>query len=132
MSLIYPNIISSQAFVWVTPVHIYNVTALMKAFIDRMYCFYNFNTAHPRAWSSQLANQNRKAIIVAIGEQADKEDFEFTTQYMKMVLDSFGYKVVGELEVYGIFEKGGVKKDSASIQSAKNLAKLLAKELASI
>ena len=41
----------------------------MKAFIVRLYCFYNFEKSVPGSWTSQLANQKRKAIVVAICEQ---------------------------------------------------------------
>ncbi|MFC2004247.1 NAD(P)H-dependent oxidoreductase [Chloroflexota bacterium] len=56
--------------VLISPVYSYNVTALMKAFIDRLYSFYNFSDERPGYWSSQLADQGRKAIIAVVGEQA--------------------------------------------------------------
>lgn len=65
---IYPEIISSKGLIVISPSHNYNVTSWMKAFIDRLYCFYNFENQHPRKWSSQLADQGRKAVVVAIAE----------------------------------------------------------------
>ena len=43
MSVIYNRIISSKGLVLVCPTHNYNITSWMKAFIDRLYCFYIFN-----------------------------------------------------------------------------------------
>ena len=43
MQLLYPKIRGSRGLVLVTPVHNYNLTAWMKAFIDRTYCLYSFD-----------------------------------------------------------------------------------------
>ena len=67
MQLLYPKIVTSRGLVLVSPTHNYNVTAWMKAFIDRLYCFYIFNDSRPRGWSSRLAGQGRKAAVGANG-----------------------------------------------------------------
>ncbi len=69
MSVIYEKINSAKGLVLVSPTHNYNVTSWMKAFIDRLYCFYNFENDRPRSWSSQFSDQGRKAVIAAICEQ---------------------------------------------------------------
>jgi multimeric flavodoxin WrbA len=74
IQLIYPKIRESTGSILVSPVHNYNVTAVMKAFIDRLYCFYDFGDKRPGKWSSRLANQGRKAIIAAVGEQCNNEE----------------------------------------------------------
>jgi len=76
MHLLYPKIIGSQGLVLISPTHNYNVTAWMKAFIDRLYCFYIFDNNCPRGWSSRLAGQGRKAVLVAVCEQETKKDNE--------------------------------------------------------
>ena len=43
MTLLYPKIIEARGLILVSPVHNYNIAALMKSFIDRLYCFYNFS-----------------------------------------------------------------------------------------
>src|SRR6056297_2330601 len=96
MSLIYSEIISSKGLVLVSPTHNYNITSWMKAFIDRLYCLYNFENTYPRAWSSQLANQDRKAVIIAICEQESKKDMGFTLDAMRLPLEALGYQVIGE------------------------------------
>jgi len=47
MSLLYPPIQESRGLVLVSPTHNYNVTAWIKAFIDRLYCFYIFENDRP-------------------------------------------------------------------------------------
>jgi len=127
MSLIYNEIISSKGLVLVSPTHNYNITSWMKAFIDRLYCFYNFQNTLPRAWSSQLATQDRKAVIIAICEQENKKDMGFTLEAMRMPIEALGYQVIGEQTVFKIFAKGKVKKDSEALNEAFELGKSLAK-----
>ena len=127
MSLLYNKIISSRGLVLVSPTHNYNITSWMKAFIDRLYCFYNFQNTRPRAWSSQLENQNRKAVIVAICEQENKKDMGFTIEAMKLPLEALGYEVIEKLAVFKIFERGKVKNDPAILEKASNIGKALAK-----
>ncbi len=126
MSLIYPRILSSKGLVLVCPTHNYNVTAWMKAFIDRLYCFYNFTNDRPRGWSSQLAGQGRKAVVVAICEQENEEDMGFTLEAMKRPISALGYDVIGELPVFRIFDKGRVKDDQSVLDQAAALGKKLA------
>jgi len=113
------------------PTHNYNVTAWMKAFIDRLYCFYNFEDTRPRAWSSRLANQNRKAAIVAVCEQKDKKDMGFTLEAMRLPLEALGYEIVGELAVFRIFDRGAVRNEEATLQDASDLGKKLTETITS-
>ena len=99
MSIVYNQLITSKGLVLVSPTHNYNITSWMKAFIDRLYCFYNFKNDRPRSWSSQLAQQDRKAVIAAICEQEDEKDMGFTIEAMKRPLEALGYEIVGELSV---------------------------------
>ena len=129
MSLLYPRIFESQGLVLVSPTHNYNVTAWMKAFIDRLYCFYNFDDNRPRGWSSQLANQGRKAVVAAVGEQVDKYDMGFTLEAMRRPLEALGYEIIGELSVFGIFDKAKVKLKKEILIKATKLGADLAKSL---
>jgi hypothetical protein len=101
----------------------------MKAFIDRLYCFYNFDINNRSLWSSQLANQGRKAVIAAVCEQSDKEDMGFTMEAMRRPLQALGYDIVGELPVYGVFGRGKIKKQDEVINRAIELGKNLAESL---
>ncbi|GAB6904558.1 conserved hypothetical protein [Desulfosarcina cetonica] len=129
MSVIYKKIISSKGLVLVSPTHNYNITSWMKAFIDRLYCFYNFENDRPRSWSSQFSNQGRKAIIAAICEQESTEDMGFTLEAMKKPLKALGYEIIGELSVFKIFDKAKIKNDKNTIDRACQLGKELARAI---
>lgn len=131
MSMIYPKLLSSRGLVLVSPTHNYNITSWMKAFIDRLYCFYNFENDRPRSWSSQLANQGRKAVVAAICEQESAEDMGFTLEAMKFPLEALGYEIIGELSVFRVFDKALVKKDNQAITKAHQLGKKLAQSIKS-
>lgn len=129
MQLIYPKLIQSQGLVLVSPTHNYNITALMKAFIDRLYCFYDFNNQRPRGWESRLAGQNRKAAIIAICEQADKKDMGFTLEAMRLPLEALGYEIIDELAIFKVFERGAVKKEGKTMANVSEIGQNLMRSL---
>lgn len=129
MSVIYNKIISSQGLVLVSPTHNYNVTSWMKAFIDRLYCFYNFENDRPRSWSSQFSNQGRKAVIAAICEQESIDDMGFTIEAMKKPLTALGYEIIGELSLFKIFDKAKVRDDKEAMEKAFQLGRDLARAI---
>ncbi|MRT93578.1 flavodoxin family protein [Ancylomarina sp. 16SWW S1-10-2] len=130
MSVLYPSIMDSRGLVLVSPVHNYNVTSWMKAFIDRLYCFYEFdNNTRPRNWSSNLANQNRKVVIAAICEQDNIEDLGFAIEAMQRPMEALGFEIVGTLPVFNSFEKGAVKKQKEIMDKAFELGVLMGQQL---
>ena len=130
MQLIYPKIIESRGLIMVSPTHNYNVTAWIKAFIDRLYCFYSYTDDHPRGWSSKLAGQGRKAVIGTIGEQTNPEEaIGLTLKAMRLPMEALGYEIIGELPVIGIFHKGKIKEYSETLQKAEEMGTELAQRL---
>jgi len=105
----------------------------MKSFIDRLYCFYEFSDERPGYWSSQLADQARKAIIAVVGEQASREEggMDLTLKAMRLPIEALGYEVIGEITVLGIFNKGKVKRYPQELEKAERLGKLFARLAAS-
>ncbi|GAB6089778.1 flavodoxin family protein [Spirochaeta dissipatitropha] len=131
LSLIYRQIILSKGLVLVSPTHNYNITSWMKAFIDRLYCFYQFELPRPGAWSSQLADQGRKAVIIAICEQENEKDMGFTIDAMREPIKAIGYDIVSEQAIFHVFEKGKVKSDSDALDQAYNIGKEFASSIVS-
>ncbi len=126
MQLLYPVIKRSQGLVLVSPTHHYNITAKMKAFIDRLYCFYVFTPERPGAWHSKLAAKGRKAVPAAVCEQNDMKDMGFTLEAMRLPLEALGYQVMGEMAVTGMFDKGKVRGKPEMLVEAESLGKALA------
>jgi len=129
MSLLYPKIYKAKGLILISPTHNYNVTAWIKAFIDRLYCFYNFDNNFPRGWSSQLAGQGRKAVLAAVCEQENKKDMGFTLDAMRLPLEALGYEIIGELPVFKIFNKGKVRDNKEILQKAEKLGSDLAEAI---
>ncbi len=129
MTNFYPDIISSKGLVLISPTHNYNITAWMKAFIDRLYCYYDFEETRPRAWSSRLSGQGRKAVIGAIAEQSDKKDMGFTIEAMRMPLEALGYEIVTELPVLRLFDKGIIAEHQEIIDRAHSAGRKLAEAI---
>lgn len=117
------QIMDSSGLVLASPTHNYNVSALMKAFIDRLYPFYDFTDDRPRRYSSRLAGQGMVAAAVAVAEQVDIDDMGFALEGMSRVLDVLGLKVVGQLPVLGIFDAGLVSQKSHILNQAESLGR---------
>jgi len=128
MQLIYPKIREASGLILISPIYSYNMTALMKSFIDRLYCFYDFTDERPGYWSSQLADQGRKAIIAVAGEQATREagGMDLTLETMRRSIKALGYEVIDELPVLGIFDKGKVREYPQVIEKAGAIGRRLA------
>ncbi|WP_022850874.1 flavodoxin family protein [Limisalsivibrio acetivorans] len=125
MQEIYPRIIESKGLFLISPVHNYNVTAWMKAFIDRLYCFYEFEEPRPGPWRSKLAGEGRKAVVAAVCEQADKKDMGFTLEAMSMPLEALGYEIIAESPVLNTFYKGRIADNSEALQRFEDLGRKL-------
>lgn len=132
MQDIYPEIEKAGGLVLATPVHNYNVTALLKAFIDRMYCYYDFTNDRPRGWSSRLAGHGRKAAILGVCEQTAEEGMGLTMEAMRLPLSALGYDVAHELEAHEIFDRGLIKKHPDILNRATEMGRGMATCLGSL
>ena len=129
MQLIYPKISDSKGLVIVSPVHSYTVTALVKAFLDRLYCYYDFSEERPGPVASRLAGQGRKAVIAAVGEQATMEEggMDTTMVILRRNIEILGCEIVAELPVLGIFDRGEVFQRPDAVREAEELGRQLAR-----
>jgi multimeric flavodoxin WrbA len=125
----YEVIREAMGLVLVSPVYNYNITSWMKAFIDRLYCFYDFDDERPRGWSCRLARQGRAAALAIVAEQVSEEDLGVAMKALRMPIKAFGYQIAGELHVLGKFEAGIVEEDPAVLEQAAELGKKLEGEL---
>lgn len=129
MHLLYKKIENSRGLVVGSPAYNYNVTPWMKAFIDRLYPYYDFEIPRPGPYRSILQDQSRKAVIVAVGEQNDVKELGYTIPAMRDPLKVLGYEIVSELPVTGHFAMGSVKKDPGTLAAALEAGHQLARSL---
>ena len=125
----YETIQEAMGLVLVSPVYNYNITSWMKAFIDRLYCFYDFDDDRPRGWSCRLAGQGRSTALAIVAEQIEEEDLGVTMGALRMPVKALGYDIAGELQVLGKFEAGIVGKDPDVLKQAAELGRKLAETL---
>jgi len=121
LTLWYDRISEARGIVLVSPVYNYNITSWMKAFIDRLYCFYDFDDERPRGWSSRLAGQGRFAALAIVAEQMEEKDLGVAMEALRGPIKAFGYEIAGELPVLGKFEAGIVAKDPDVMKRAVEL-----------
>ncbi|ACL01811.1 flavodoxin family protein [Desulfatibacillum aliphaticivorans] len=132
MQLLYPLIEECRGIILASPTHHYNITAWMKAFIDRLYCYYDFTNDRPRGWSSRLAGQGRCAAVMAVCEQEDIRDMGFTLEAMEMPLQALlGCGMTARVSALLHFSKGAVKKDQQAMDAAFEAGKAVARQAAS-
>jgi len=128
MQLLYPKLAKARGLVLVSPTHNYNMTAWMKAFIDRLYCLYMFTDDRPRHYSSSLAGQGRKMVLGAVGEQPSYEEaIGFTLDAMRLPFEALGYETVARIPVLGIFDKGRIAAETEILERAGAAGVQLAK-----
>jgi len=129
MQLIYPKILQCRGLVLASPVHFYNVSALMKAFIDRLYCYFDFTRDHPRGYSSRLDGEGRKAVQAAVCEQLSERDMGFAREAMRWPLEALGYEMVDEVSAYGFFAKAAVAQSEEVLARCGEAGRGLARAL---
>lgn len=129
MQLLYPKIEAARGLVLASPAHMYNMSALMKAFVDRLYCYYDFTDARPRGYSSRLAGQGRMAVTACVCEQTDPRDMGLTPDALRLPLPPLGYEVVAEIAALGHFDAGAVRADVPAMAQARQAGRTLGEKL---
>ncbi|KQC03253.1 MAG: flavodoxin [Methanoculleus sp. SDB] len=118
MNLLYPKIENADILVLGSPTYNYNVTSLVKSFIDRLYPYYIFSDDRPRRYSSRLAERTRTAVVFSVCEQTDPSEKGFALEAMARPLEALGYTVGERFPVYGFFDRGSVRRDEAVMKKA--------------
>ena len=130
MQKIYPLIINSDAIILGSPTYFYNITADMKAFIERLYCFQIFVEDDRSVWSSINEILGIKyAVVIAICEQDNEKDMGFTAEAMSKPLEGLGYRVVDTVKILKLFRKGDVLQNQDAVEDVKKAGKKLEKSL---
>jgi len=128
MQKIYPLIINSDAIVLGSPTYFYNITADMKAFIERLYCFQVFAEDDRSVWSSiNEVLGGKYAVVISICEQNDEKDMGFTAEAMSKPLEGLGYRIVETVKILELFKKGDALQNRYALEQVKRAGKKLEK-----
>lgn len=118
MRTIYPTIIQSDVIIFGTPVYWYGPTALMKAFIDR---FVYFNCPANRAKIQDLS-----AVLAIPFEEENLDTAGGVVEFFQKSLAYLEIKLLGQIIVPGVGEKGAIRSKSQALQQAYDLGLKLA------
>ena len=130
MQKIYPKLAKADAVVVGSPTYFYDITAIMKAFLDRLYCYEVFDENDRSVWMSvNEALGGKLAAVISVCEQKRAEDTGHAAMTMRMTLQSLGYRVTGCAEVINLFGRGEAQKNMAAAKQVKDMGKKLAKTL---
>ncbi len=130
MEKLYEKLMNSDGLVLGSPTYFYNVTGIIKNFIDRLYCYEVFDDENRSVWMSVYEAIGIKyATVVAICEQKSPEDLGFTAITMTKSLQALGYRVVDELKVFNVYEKKELESDKNQLIDLMDAGQRLAKTI---
>lgn len=84
-----------DGYIFASPSYNYNVTAQMKALLDRTFCLNDYSNG----WKSRLY-PNKKAIVVGVCKGKAKESMGYTVECMSKSLLELGVKIIDTIEYY--------------------------------
>jgi len=130
MQEIYPSILEYDAVVLGSPTYFYNVTADMKAFIDRCYCLEAFDENDRSVWMSiNEAFGGKYACVVAVCEQEKEEDVGYTATAMEKFLEALGYRVISTVKALNLFAAREALQNEKVLHEARQAGEKLLKTL---
>jgi len=106
MQSLYPKIVQADGLILGSPTLFYNVSAKVKAFIERLYPFELFDQNDRHVWTSGFEIFGLKyAVVIAVCEQLNEKDMGFTDEAMAMPLEALGFRIVEKVKVLNLFGK---------------------------
>lgn len=125
MQELYDLLLEADGVILGSPTYFYNVTADMKAFIDRCYCLDVFHEEDRSVWLSIPEVLGGKyAVVIAICEQLDEKDMGVTPDVMASFLRAIGYRVVDTVKALHLFKAGEASGSTALLEAQKAGEKL--------
>ena len=130
MQKIHPLILDADGVILGSPTYFYNVSADMKAFLDRCYCFEVFDEDDCSVWMGINEVLGRKyAAVIAVCEQYNDEDMGCTAEVMRKSLEGLGCRVVDTIKAFGFFKAGQVLQSEKIMAQARRAGERLFKTL---
>ncbi|MEG6521283.1 flavodoxin family protein [Desulfotomaculum sp. 1211_IL3151] len=130
MQKIYPRLLEADAVIIGSPTYFYNVSAYVKAFIDRCYCFEVFAEDDRSVWMGiNEVLGGKYAVVIAVCEQYSEADMGHTAETMAKSLEALGYRIIDTVKALGLFKPGDALNDERILEQAAKAGKKLAKTL---
>ena len=130
MQKIYPLLLEVDGLILGSPTYFYNVTADVKSFIERCYCFEVFAEDDRSCWLSiNEALGGKYAVVIAVSEQQNENDMGFTPEVMSKSLESLGYRVIDTVKILRLFEPGSALRDNQALEQSRTAGDRLLKTL---
>ena len=130
MQKIHPLILDADGVILGSPTYFYNVSADMKAFLDRCYCFEVFDEDDRSVWMGINEVLGTKyAAVIAVCEQNNDEAMGYTAEVMRKSLEALGYRVVDTIKAFGFFKAGEILEGEKVMVEARQAGERLFKTL---
>lgn len=130
MQKLYPMILKADAIILGSPTYFYDVTAVTKAFLDRLYCYEIFDDDDRSVWMSlNEALGGKLASVISVCEQKNARDTGHAALTMQLTLQSLGYRITDCTEIIKLYRRGEAEKDSQAIIEARENGMRLGKTL---
>ncbi len=106
MQQVYEKMEGADGLILGSPTYFYNVTGLMKSYIDRLYCYNIFDESDRSVWlNPNEVNGMKYAVTVAVCEQETIDNMGFASESMSMTLQAVGWRSVANIKALHLFEK---------------------------
>lgn len=129
LSPLYDAIDGARGVILGSPTYNYNITACMKAFIDRLYPYYEFGEEIPRPFKGLWKGTGKHGLVCTVCEQDTPRDMGFVVEAMAWPLQALGCESVSTVSAMLAFNKGDILKDKAGLEKAKEAGRELASRL---
>lgn len=130
MQKIYPLLLKADGIILGSPTYFYNISADLKAFIDRCYSFEVFAEDDRSCWLSvNEALGGKYAVVIAVCEQHNEKDMGFTIEAMSMPLEALGYRVIDTVKILNVFKAGEALRDSKALKQSRTAGERLVRTI---
>jgi multimeric flavodoxin WrbA len=116
VTVIISKMKEAAGYVLASPSYNYNMTAQMKALLDRTFCLNDYSNG----WKSRLS-PNKKAIVVGVCAGKSKESMGYTVEGIVKPLSELEVKIVEVIEYYNTKHMPVVNNDNIREEIIKRI-----------
>ena len=109
---------AADGYILASPTYNYNMTAQMKAFLDRTFCLNNY----VGGWKSRLP-EGKKSIIIGVCAGKTKESMGYTIKGMEIVLTELGVEIIDSIEYFNTKQLEVIKNDTMKDEVMQRIIK---------